>query len=107
MAWVYLHLVTNHFPVILTLLGTGAVLVSLSWRRAAAEAWRYALVTLVLATASAVPAWITGNQSHEIVERRLGVTEGLVETHEEVAEGTLWVIVAMGGLAAFALWRGH
>ena len=107
MTWVYLHLAINHFPVVLTLLGTVAVLASLWWRRAAPEAWRYGLVTLVLATASAVPAWITGNQSHEVVEKRLGVKEGVVEAHELVAEGTLWVIVAMGGLGGFALWRGH
>jgi hypothetical protein len=106
MTWVYLHLATNHFPVVLTLLGTSAAVLSFAWRHRAREAWSYALVTLVLAGTSVIPAWITGNQSHEVVEKQLGIREGAVESHEEVAEGTLWVTFAMGGLAAFAWWRG-
>jgi uncharacterized membrane protein len=105
MTWVYLHLATNHFPIILTVLGTGAAVVSFAWRRRAREAWTYALVTLLLAWASVIPAWITGNQSHEVVEKQLGIKEGAVESHEEMAEGTLWITFAMGGLAAFAWWR--
>ncbi|MBI4420036.1 MAG: hypothetical protein HY560_04355 [Gemmatimonadetes bacterium] len=105
MTWVYLHLITNHFPVILTVLGTAALLVSFWWRGQARAVLLYALATLVLAGATVIPAWITGNQSHAVVEERLGVKEGMVESHELFAEGTLWITLAMAGLAGFTLWR--
>src|SRR5579864_6542996 len=102
MTWVYLHLITNHFPVILALLGTGAAMLSFRWRRRAREAWAYALVTLMLAGISVIPVWITGNESHEAAEQQLGAKESRVEEHELFAEGALWATIAMGGLAAFA-----
>ena len=103
MTWVKLHLMINHFPIILTLVGTGACVVGAA--RRARQAWTYGALTLALAGACAVPVWITGNQSHIVLEDELGVPEGVVEPHELIAEATMWIMIPMGALAAFAWWR--
>jgi hypothetical protein len=105
MTWVYLHLVTNHFPIILTLLGTIAC--GLGAARHHKGMWRYGVVTLAIGGLTAIPTWITGNQAHYVVEIQLGIPEGKVEPHELLSEATMWVMLPMAGLASFAWWRGN
>lgn len=92
----------NHFPVILTFVGTGACLVAAV--RRARQAWIYGALTLILAGGSAVPAWITGNQAHWVLEDEVGVKEGVAEPHELAAEVTMWFMIPMAALGAFVLW---
>ena len=105
MAWLYLHLALNHFPVVLTLLGTTACVIGAV--RHSREAWAYGMITLALGAACSVPSWITGYQAHYIVEEQLRVAEGVVEPHELSAEATMWIMIPMGALAAFAWWRAR
>jgi len=103
MLWVYLHLALNHFPVILTLVGSGAGVVGAV--RRSDEAWRYGLVSLAIGAISSLPSWITGYQAHYALENTRRVAEGVVEPHELSAEATMWILVPMGALAAFTWWR--
>jgi len=105
MTWLYLHLVTNHFPIILTLLGTIACLVGLI--RGSQNAWYYGVVTLLLGAIGALPSWISGYQAHYVLETRLGLPEGIVEPHELLAEATMWIMIPLGVLAAFTWWRAR
>ena len=70
MSWLYLHLATNHFPIILTILGTVAC--SLSAMRKNAFAWKYGIITLSAGAVLSLPSWITGYQAHYVLENRLG-----------------------------------
>jgi uncharacterized membrane protein len=103
MSWLYLHLTTNHFPIILTVLGTVAGFVGTIRRDR--NIWIYGVVTLALGSALAIPTWITGYQAHYVVEVRLGLPEGVVEPHEVLAEGTMWLMIPLAALSAFAWWR--
>src|SRR6185503_16696801 len=103
MSWLYLHLVTNHFPIILTFLGTVACILGVARRNA--FAWKYSVITLSVGAMLSLPTWITGYQAHYVVENRLGFPEGTVEPHEILAEATMWVMIPLGALAAFAWWR--
>ena len=47
MNWPYVHTLINHFPIILSVVGTGVVLLALIVRRRGL--WLYALATLTLA----------------------------------------------------------
>ena len=105
MTWLYLHLIMNHFPIILTLLGTAACGVGAGRRNQAA--WTYGMVTIVLGGITAIPTWITGYQAHYVLENRLGFPEGTVEPHELLAEATMWIMLPMTALAAFAWWRAR
>jgi hypothetical protein len=103
MTWLYLHLIVHNFPVILTLVGTTACVIGAT--RKSREAWSYGTITLAIAALFAIPSWITGYQAHYILENTLRVAEGIVEPHELSAEATMWIMIPLGGLAAFAWWR--
>ena len=105
MAWIYLHLILNHFPVILTFAGTAGCVVGAA--RKSRDAWTYGVISLAVAAACSIPSWITGYQAHYILENKLRVAEGVVEPHELFAEGTMWVMFPMGALAFFAWWRAN
>jgi uncharacterized membrane protein len=95
--------VTNHFPIILTLLGTAACVFGAARRHRGA--WTYGVVTLAFGAFAALPTWITGYQAHYIMETKLGLPEGIIEPHELLAEATMWIMIPLGALAAFAWWR--
>ena len=103
MTWLYLHLTSNHFPIILVLLGTCACAIGAARRSDAA--WTYGIVTLAIGAVTAIPTWITGYQAHYVLENRLGFPEGTVEPHELLAEATMWVMFPLAALAGFAWWR--
>src|SRR5262249_11278149 len=103
MTWLYLHLMSNHFPIILTLVGTIACAIGAARKRD--RIWEYGLVTLTIGALAAIPSWIPGYQAHYVAENRLGFPEGTVEPHELLAEATMWVMLPLAGLAAFAWWR--
>jgi hypothetical protein len=105
MTWLYLHLITNHFPIILTVVGTVACIIGAARRNH--SIWTYGVITLALGGVAAIPTWITGYQAHYVVEYRLGLPEGLVEPHELLAEGLMWFMIPMSGIATFAWWRAR
>ncbi len=103
MIWLYLHLMTNHFPIILTIVGTVACAVGAAkkWDRT----WDYGVASLTIGALAAIPTWITGNQAHYVAEDLLGFPEGTVEPHELLAEATMWIMLPLAGLSAFSWWR--
>ena len=103
MNWPYLHLLTNHFPIILTVVGTGAAVAGLVFRRR--TIWIYAVATLSFAGLAAAPAFFSGNQAEEVMEDRPGIGKQALDSHEEAGEAALWVMLAMRAVAAAAWWR--
>jgi hypothetical protein len=95
---VHLHLLLNHVPVI------GAVgvvlLLGLAMLRNSTELGKVALGLLALLGAVAVVVFLTGEPAEERVEGLPGISEAIMETHEEVA---LVATIAMGGLGVLAL----
>ena len=98
-----MHLMLNHFPIIGTLLGTGVMVYGYFTRSEATQ--RAALLTWFLMALAAIPVFLTGEPAEESVEGLAGVSEALIEQHEEAAELALWVMEALGllSLAAFFL----
>lgn len=97
---VHAHLLINHVPILGIAFGLGLLLVSFIPKlRAMAPA---ALLLLTLAGASAVPALKTGERAEEPVEHIQGVSERMLETHEEAAEGFVKIALLMGVLSAAA-----
>lgn len=103
MDWVRLHLLLNHFPIILIVAGGIAVLAAVFSRRQAI--WRYAHVTVLLAGLTAPAAFWTGNKAEEAVEDEWYVEEDQVEEHEEAGLVALVTLLAAGATAAIAWWR--
>lgn len=103
MNWPYLHLVSTHFPIVLTVVGAVAALLSVAIRYRGA--WLFTFAVLTLAGATAVPVFLSGNQAEEVVENRAAVVRQALETHEEGGEAAVWIFGAMGLLAAAAWWK--
>lgn len=96
-----IHLAVNHLPVVAALLASATLLLAALTRGASLRNTGCAL--LVMAGLSALPAYFSGEGAEEIVEHRPGVTESLIERHEDAAAQALAVTLAAGALAAAAL----
>jgi|SRR5690348_3542574 hypothetical protein len=103
MNWPLIHIQINHFPIILTVVGSAVLLLALFVRLRAI--WLYALATLTLAGLSVGPVFITGDQAGDAVEHTWYVVHDAVNTHEDAAIFALIWILLMGVASAYAWWR--
>jgi uncharacterized membrane protein len=100
---VLLHLRSNHFPIVLGLLGTAALVVALITRR---TLWlRYAQITLILAGISAPVAFFTGREAEEHTEHTWYIDRHEVHDHEEAGEKATILLVITGIIAAISVWK--
>ncbi len=61
---------------------------------------KVALVIFILMAILTIPVFLTGEEAEESVEHLAGISENLIEDHEELAEKAIWL---MGFLGAFSL----
>ena len=101
--WIHLHLMVNHLPVVLALLGAVASVIALIVKRAGV--WRYAAVTMLLAGLLAPVALLSGGQAEDAAEDAWYVSRAAIHDHEEAAEKAMWVTVVAGAVAVVALWK--
>lgn len=101
---VHVHLLLNHVP-ILGAVAALALLAAARWRSNDSFA-RAGLWTLVVVGAVAVAVYLSGEGAEETVERLPGVTEALIESHEEAA---VWTLIAglVAGVAALGALFGY
>ena len=97
----YFHITLVHLPVILTPLGV--VLLMVAHLRSSLSVARVALGILIAASVIAIPAFLLGEGAEEIIEHLPGISESLIEEHEEFAEVGLWATIA-AGLASLCAW---
>ncbi len=98
-----LHILINHFPVILTIVGTAALLLAMIVRTRGS--WLYATATLALAGVAVVPTFLTGDPAAEQLRDTWWVTRKAIEAHSDAADFALWGLSIMGLIAAYAWWR--
>ena len=101
MNWAHAHLMLNHLPVLGTLFGMGL----LAWAlvRRSEPLLQAALGTFVLAALAAIPAFLTGEPSEDLVEHLAGTARQAIEAHEEAAVVALIAIEALGAMALASL----
>lgn len=97
----HIHLLLNHLPIIGTIFGLLLLLYALL--RKSDEVKRISLAVFVFTGLAAVPTYLTGEPAEEIAEKLPGVTEALIEGHEDAAMFALIAaiatsIVALAGL---------
>jgi len=103
MTWPHLHTILNHFPVVLTVVGMLAALFGLV--RPRRSTWMYAVVSLTLAGAGAWPAWLSGDEAADTLKHAWYIVPATVRAHSQAGDATLWVLLAVGVISAFAWWR--
>lgn len=97
MSQTHIHLLLNHVAIMAALFS--AVLFLFGALRKNETIKNVALVGFVLAAISVIPVYLTGEPAEESVEHLPGVIESVIESHEEAAEFSLWMI-EIAGLAA-------
>ncbi len=93
----HLHLLLNHAPVLGTIFGAG-LLVFAVWKKSQEET-KAALGFLVVAGLLTVPAYLTGEPAEGVVGSLPGVSQSVIEQHEEAAT-IAFVAVAVLGVGA-------
>lgn len=91
------HLLINHFPIILSLVGT--LFIGLSFFIKKNTLINGGLILLVMAALTALPANATGEGAEESVEGITGVTHDGIEIHEHAAATGLKILIGTGILA--------
>lgn len=103
MNWVYLHLLINHFPVVLGGVALLSMIVAVLIGRR--QAWLYTAITLTLAGLSAYPASVSGKRAARIFRERMPSAREDIASHSEAANLTLWVLVGSGVLGLVGWYR--
>jgi uncharacterized membrane protein len=98
----HLHLVLNHLPIIIPLVGLLVMIVGLLSSSEIVK--RTAYFIFVLAAVVAIPAFLTGEGAEEVVEELAGIDENLIKTHEEIAEKFAFFCYILGGVSLLGLW---
>jgi formate hydrogenlyase subunit 3/multisubunit Na+/H+ antiporter MnhD subunit len=97
----HLHLVLNHIP----LVGIAFVILLLiiALLRTSNELINVSLIFVILIALWAIPAYLTGEPAEEMVEGLPGISEQLIEAHEEKAEITFILVEVVGAFALLTL----
>jgi len=97
----YIHLLSNHFPVILSI--TGFIVLTIGLWRHLKTVKQVGLFILLAASLSTIPAYISGEEAEHVVENKAGTSESIMEEHEEEAELAFILTDVLGVLAFVAL----
>ena len=102
MSGAHLHLILNHVPVLGAVFGL--LLLAYGLLRRSDPVVRASLWTLAVVGIAGLAAYLTGEPAEEIVEDLPGISEAILERHEEVAllatiGGGIVGLVALAGLA--------
>lgn len=104
----HLHLLLNHFPIIGTLIGSGLLVWGLTRKQDNTKS-AGALILLLMAII-AVAVYLTGEPAEDSVEKLPGVSETMIELHEEAATWAIWLMSITGVvsfLAILSAWRNR
>lgn len=95
----HMHLALTHFPIVGTFLGILILAYGQFFKKD--DIKKVALVTFVLMSILTIPVFLTGSEAEETVENLAGVSEQLIENHEELAEKAIWLMGLLGILSIF------
>ncbi|GAB4395801.1 MAG: hypothetical protein OHK0053_06620 [Microscillaceae bacterium] len=105
-----IHLLLNHIPILGALFGL--ILLIFGFIRANRSLTQAALLTFIVAALVTIPVDWSGEAAEEILEEKYEaqVSHDLIHEHEEMAELSVALMLALGGLSLLAFyfsWRKH
>lgn len=103
MNWIYFHILINHFPVVLAGVAMLSMIVAILIGRR--QAWLYTAITLTLAGLFAYPTSESGERAARIFRDRMPSAREHIESHEQAAEITLWILLGSGLLGIIGWYR--
>jgi uncharacterized membrane protein len=99
------HLLLNHFPVILSITGTGFLVAAFLFKKQHLKFG--SMLILIVAALFTYPAFQTGEGAEHDIESIVGVSETAIERHEEIASTGMTVILITGAIALITLFLLH
>ena len=101
----YLHLILNHFPIIMNLCAIGVLLIGIFGRNDSVQ--RVALLLFIVTTLFTVAADLTGDGAADLVKNLVGVDPSAIRPHDRSATLTMTLLSADGvaALAGWIAWR--
>ena len=97
----HIHLLLNHFPIVGTLIGSGLLVWGIIKNQNNYKA--IASFILVLMAIIAIPVYLTGEPAEESVEKLAGVSDSIIELHEDAAALAIWLMIITGIAALLAM----
>jgi uncharacterized membrane protein len=102
-SWPYVHLLLNHFPVVMSVAGLTVALLALLLNRRVL--WLTAMAALTIAGAFIYPVFFTGSKAGQALNDPWYIRPGAMEAHDKAADWALWLILIAGTFAAYSWWR--
>lgn len=96
------HLVFNHLPIIIPIVGLLTMIGGFIFRSEAVKRTSYFI--FILGAISTIPAFATGEGAEEAVEHIQGTDEKFIKIHEEAAEKFAVLSYILGGISLIGLW---
>ncbi len=97
----HLHLMLNHIPLVGISFVILLLIIALFMK--SNKLINISLIFVILVALWAIPAYLTGESAEEIVEGLPGISEQLIEAHEESAELAFIFVEVVGALAIITL----
>lgn len=98
----HFHLMVNHFPIIAPIIAILVMLAGFYFRSETIKRTAYGI--FIVGAILAIPAFTSGGDAEEIVERIPGIDESLIETHEEIADTFAVLSYILGGISILGIW---
>ena len=94
------HLLLNHLPIVVTLIGTTILVIGYLKNKAIVK--QTALGFLIVSAITAISAYLTGGAIEEIVEKMPSFTERFIYTYEDIGKAFLMAVLILGILSLVA-----
>jgi uncharacterized membrane protein len=102
MSLAYIHLLSNHLPILGSLFGV--LLLFIGYFKPSLQTAFSAYFLMVISGLGGFIAYFTGEAAEEHVEGLPGISHNLIHLHEEMAENTLIFIFLLTAAALLGLW---
>lgn len=99
------HLVLNHLPIIIPLVGVLVMIGGFISRSEIVK--RTAYIIFIFGAISAYPAMATGEGAEEVIEHLAGIDEKIIHVHEEMAETYAILSYILGAFSLLGLWANY
>ncbi len=96
------HLVLNHLPIIVPVIGLLVMIGGHIFRVEAVK--RTAYFIFIFGALCTIPAFATGEGAEETIEDIQGISEQLINIHEEAAESFAILSYLLGAISLLGLW---
>ena len=98
----HFHLLVNHLPIIVPIIGVVVLLSGIIFRSEIVK--RVAYFVFIIGALATLPSMLSGEGAEEVAENLPGVTENFIHEHEEAAETFALFSYILGAFALFSLW---